>query len=503
MKKKILLSIMATTSLAFGAAEDQDQNYSPIASSNSKYQIEIQEDSSLCNGLPNLQSFSSAQYSKNGNDYWVIIGGITGGKHIFDSNKNVYVCDLKENKVYQKEISKDSTNLNQDQIDAITSSNTESYNDDGQLYIVGGYGQASDGNYKTYDALTRVNLDNLITWVTDGNETSKTENTFSQIKSKDNESISVEYLAGDKKGTTEDLELPFFEVSGGSLQKLDDNSFALVFGQVYNGKYKGEKDGDYQGYTKNVRVFNIKSPNESLDYDKVTTSTDPLNEDHLRRRDLNVVQSATCSDESCNQLQYYSTALAGVFTPEGGVWTRPVFVSADGQTNESLSTNYNQGVNQYESATLSLFSKEDKAYTALLFGGITRQAYDGNEFVEDADMPNTNQVIAYTKSGFGDPKLGNNIVQTHVGDFPGNIKYEDENYTEGKEASLFGSNAEFFVSSNLKKYDHEIVDQDQLKDGQTLGYIYGGIETTKYGKVDNLTTRKASNRVFKVTYNKV
>ena len=443
-------------------------NVSPAESLNYSLQvkrIDTPED------LSKLQSFTSAQADNT----WLLFGGLTEGKHIFTSrNTKAYAYDLSTKKVYSKELTTANTGLTQQQIDALLSTNSQSYQDSDNLYVIGGYGITND-EYNTYDSLSRVKVNDFIAWIENSDADSiLPKNVVSQIDSKD---------TVDNTG--------FFQITGGSLQKLDNGNFALIFGHTYKGPYKSDDPSVdiEQIYNPHVRVFNINDTGTSLSYDKVKV-TDA--DDNFKRRDLNIVPSVKCTANDCTDdtLEFSSIALSGVFTPDTGVWTKPVFIDSEGNPSQDT-TDFKQAMNNYETATLSLFSKSHKEYSSLLFGGITRNTYDpaSKTLTWDESIPNTSEITVYTKDKDGQQS------QSYVTSFP------DDIYIEGN-VSKFGSNSEFFVDSNIKTFKNGIVDQDALdvqiyaNGGEvTLGYVYGGIEASEGGK-----PRDGSDKLFKVTY---
>ena len=280
----------------------------------------------------------------------------------------------------------------------------------------------------------------------------------------------------------------------------------LVFGQDYQGRYRGSLNGEY---TNQVRRFAIDASGGDLAFTHLGSSTP---EDQFRRRDLNVFPSLEKNGDS---LEPGAIVLSGVFTETNGAWTVPVEigadgvpVQADGDSGDPLNFGggldadggvFKQGMNNYHSAKLGLFSESTGDMHQLLFGGITLQEYlpddpaaDANGFVTDSNLPNTNQITSVIRLDDG------SYEQHYLGEFP-------ELRTPGDLRMRFGSNAEFFLDESISTYENGIIPLDELYglvDGHgrvRLGYIYGGLITNAphvFGNPVGLSS--ASGEVFEV-----
>jgi hypothetical protein len=209
-----------------------------------------------------------------------------------------------------------------------------------------------------------------------------------------------------------------------------------------------------------------------------------------------------------SSLTEHLVALSGVFTKSFGTWTVPVEIDSDGnpaQIDHGLDplntanvldadpSVFKQGMNNYYSAKLGLFSEASGTMHEILFGGITLQEYDpthvdadANGFVTDRFLPNTSQISSVVRLPDG------SYEQHYLGAFP-------ELLTPDNDLMRFGSNAEFFLADNVTTYPNGVIALDTLTDTTTLGYIYGGLIANAPHVFNNPTgLSSASGEVFKV-----
>ena len=414
---------------------------------------------------PAVHSFVAGEYDGQ----WVILGGISNGLHGFDidrtsipdrlSNANVWVLDPGAKTSWSRSLIPGEANsgLTNEQMLSITSANAQFEQVGERLYVTGGFGDddvVDPASRDTFSDLTAFDLPGLVDWAKGGSGTA------------------VDHIR--------QVSDPLFKVTGGEMIAID-GQMHLVFGEDFNQAYRGNS---YSGeYTKQVRTFTIEDDGTNLSFTGVHSTTP---EDHFRRRDLNVYP--TLEDNGVS-LQEGITILSGVFTESRGAWTVPVEIGASGNpiqidygndpknANSELDNDsrvFKQGMNNYHSAKLGLFSEETGSMHELLFGGITLQEYDPDNasadahgFVTDTQLPNTSQISSVVRDADG------SYEQHFLGAFP-------ELYTDEALPQLlrFGSNAEFFVAEGIPTFDNGVLDFDSLPVGDTtVGYIYGGLIT--------------------------
>lgn len=407
-------------------------------------------------------------------DKWLLIDGRINGLHGFNDdpnnfppqaqNRTLYVVDPKKKTVVSRSLTDPRSGLTEDQIDSLSVTATQFYQEGNTLYITGGYGfRNSINNYTTFDVLTAIDVSGLMHWVTHPKE----------------EKTAAQYIR--------QISDPVFQITGGDMHKLGKNDpTLLVFGQDFEGAYFTA--GFTQVYSRQVRRFNILDDGSHLGVEVLPTT--PIDE-NFRRRDLNIVP--VIGRHSHGKLHYGLVALSGVFTLSEGAWTVPVTITADGipfMADPAAPFTFKQGMNNYASAFLSLYSKKTGDMYTVLFGGITYEYFKKCILQQDSELPFTNQVttIKIDKEGTFTQHLMDSqypvILSTQSN--PGN-------------RLLFGASADFIPASGLEKlqYGQAIFKLDRIKKPIIVGYIVGGIQST----LKNTTTTSdsaASPYIFKV-----
>src|SRR6266481_2644145 len=168
--------------------------------------------------LPTRQSYAAGQADGD----WVMIGGRTNGLHDFtDSglvnfppaaqNHVIWVVDPVTKQSWSRSL--DGSGLSTAEIDTLSATNYETMQSGGRLYMIGGYGyDTTDAAFKTYDSLTSVDLDGLISWVKGDPGAPPITSIFRTIND------------------------PSLRVTGGELSEIDGRAM-LVFGQNFTGDY--------------------------------------------------------------------------------------------------------------------------------------------------------------------------------------------------------------------------------------------------------------------------
>ena len=448
-------------------AANQTETVTPvIVGGTLPYSVQLQQyDVPRTMSRPAIHSFVAGEH----NGQWIILGGQSNGLHGFDldrtsiperfSNAEVWVLDPVAKTSWSRSLLPGVANsgLSNEQLLSITSANAQFEQVGDRLYVTGGFGDddVSDPvSRDTFSDLTAFDLPGLVDWAKGG--------------------------AGSAVEHIRQVNAPLFKVTGGDMYQVD-GKMHLVFGEDFNQPYNGNK---FNGvYTKQIRTFTIQDDGTTLGFTEVQSSTPA---DHFRRRDLNVFPSLK---DNGGTLEEGITVLSGVFTETRGGWTVPIEIDASGNPtqidygNDPMNANgeldndsrvFKQGMNNYHSSKLGLFSEASGAMHELLFGGITLQEYDpshaaadANGFVTDLQFPNTSQITSVVRNADG------SYEQHFLGAFP-------ELLTDEPEPKLmrFGSNAEFFVADDIPTFENGVINWDQLPLGDTtVGYIYGGLIT--------------------------
>jgi hypothetical protein len=462
------LAVVLLGSISATRADNQTTDLSPIQMGGLPYNIGVQAYDFGSADLPTLQSFAAGEYDGK----WVLIAGRTNGLHGFTNssaqnfpasaqNNDVWVIDPVNKQSWHRSLVSDST-ISAQMLAELTPTNTEFSQLGDRLYMVGGYGVRGTGTgFTTQNALTAIDLPGMIDWVMTGNGTAS-----SHIRQ-----------AHD----------PTFQVTGGDLYPLNGH-MQLVFGQNFLGGYTPATEG---AYTQQIRSFDIVDNGTTLSFANAASTTPSAN---YRRRDLNVFP--TVARASGGTLTNGLVALSGVFTTTNGAWTVPVQIDSNGNpsmADPTLATTFKQGMNNYNSAKLGLFSESTNQMQEVLFGGISLTDFNRstNTFVQDNNLPFINQITSVVIDQNG------NYSQHLLGEFP---QILDQSGNQLR----FGAEAEFFLAPGVPTYDNGVIKLDALTKPTVLGYIFGGL----FANAPNTqgvagAVSGASNQIFEVDYSPV
>lgn len=466
LKSIILLLASFTLNLATTSAiaDNQTLTLSPILpNSQLPFRIVIEEAGFL---LPT--GFHSGVVGVY-NGLWVFIAGRTNGLHGFGvdpfppsaQNTVVYVVNPATGRVTSRDLTDPSSGLTRQQIDSLSVTSPQGYQDGNTLYMSGGYGvETNSGEFNTKPVLTAIYLPGIVKWVNEPNN--KNNNVAKNIQQVWN---------------------PIFQIAGGEMFKLGKLT-QLVFGQNFSGVYTPASNGDY---SKQVRQFQITNPHNHLAVN-IVNSRPNFQDPVFRRRDLNIVPAILTNN---NRLSYGLVAYAGVFTDTTGVWTVPVTIHETGNpimADPASPAAFKQAMNQYVCATATLYSKKFASNYNIFFGGMSYGFFSGGVFTTDSEIPFINQVttVKMDKNGHFSQYIMDNEYPTiaSTGSNPGNTL-------------LFGSGA-YFLPAQVLRYANGIISLDNIRKPTVIGYIVGGIMSTLPNtNVDSDST--ASPYVFKVT----
>ncbi len=401
---------------------------------------------------PRLQSFSFAQWKGR----WVFIGGRIGGYHAVgggsaeflqaDSNREVWVVDttVKPAQTYHAGVAQLPASLRL--VGAQWASTGQLYFQDGeQLYICGGYGQALDNSWVTFDVISRVNLPALIQGVMNGR------------------------IPGDSIAFTRS---PLVQSAGGGLVKLADGYFYLVMGHSFHGSYtafegRGEKNSAQasQTYLDEIRKLSFQSkPDGGISVVLVQKFRD---EAEFHRRDLNIVPFLSSAGRGL-------AAYGGVFTPETQLnYSKPVYLMPGSRP--SVDQTFDQKMNAYQSAVLLMYSKAAQAMYTTFFGGISRFAWDASEQAFQENPVIGSKAEAKYMDGLQWSDQISTIQKTQSGTI--------EIVHSSPLPAFLGTDAIFIPIPELERAspNTDILALDSFKDKRTfVGYIVGGIRAYPY-----------------------
>lgn len=465
-----LLSIaIGASSTTYGVHFNQTHDLSPVYSGvNLPFKVEIEQaDFELPNGL---SSYAWATYDGK----WLFLCGRTNGMHTFNDdidnfppqnqNQTVYVVDPRRGTVASKALTDPTSGLTQTQIDSLSVTASQHYSKGRTLYITGGYGvETPSGQFTTKDTLTAINIPGLMHWVTSPDEGETAVQHIRQISD------------------------PIFRVTGGSMFQNGDEPTLLIFGQDFEGFYfHFSFDGIY---TRQVRRFHIIDKDNVLSV-KILPSFPSVPDSSFRRRDLNIVPVIRVIND---RLTSGYVAFSGVFTPQGGIWTVPVEISARGvpfMADPENPATFKQAMNNYFSSKVGLFSKDTGDSYTVIFGGISYQFFDNGYPVTDPEFPFVNQMTAIKID-----KCGTFSQYLLDATYPVILSTQSN---PGNQL-LFGTSSNFIPVDCLPSYSNEVIKLDDLsKKRRTLiGYIVGGIMST-LPNTNVASDSAASPYIFKV-----
>ncbi len=391
---------------------------------------------------PGLHSFAIGEWDNR----WLIICGRTGGLHgflppnpfpIIEANNLIRMFDP----VSGEQWSANTFSLSDDLRDQLRSTNTQFFQRDKYLYIIGGYGK---------DTLTDVFI------------------TFPTLIAVDLELLSDALINETNiNGAFRKFNDTLFCVTGGEIE-IFNNKVYLFGGHVFSGEYtKPASDAFIQTYTNELRKFILEDDGINITISEIEQIKDTVN---FHRRDLNFEPVIFPGE------QFGLVAFSGVFQYEADwVWFNPIYVMEDGY---ELDTSFTQKLNGYSCPVMNIYDSVSQNYYATLFGG-TSQFYhneDEDSIKEDLNIPFINDISTIVRYADGSTEQ---ILEP--------IKFD----------ALLGTNAVFIVNKEIPQYENKVIRLHNIYNENLAGYIYGGIDAL----VPNFTPSTASNRLFKVLIN--
>jgi hypothetical protein len=450
-------------------------------------------------GAPALHSFAAAQLDGK----WLFIGGRTNGIHSFDplpinnfppsqANHWVWVVDPGQSKAASVDLYSITPPLGFI-ADALSSNNTQSFQDGNTLYIIGGYGyNRTEDVMQTFPTLTAINVPGIIAAV---------------------ESQNAASIAQHIRQSQPDDRL---KVTGGELGKIGDNYF-LVFGQRFDGLYNPADVDNDQQYTEEVRVFTIvddgANPPSIANYTIIPAPplepSDPQ-PNQFHRRDLNVLP-AIRSPDGTPGINVYGGVFTTAFTP----YLNPIYINSVGGTHSAEpDRKFNQYMNQYDTARMVLFDTMQGNLYTVFFGGISYGVFD-----PDADssakqrseprVPYADLIRVEAKSDSSGFRLDPNIPfidQTTAIILRADGTSQQCVLAQRQQLKLtpkrllperLGTNARIIPVSDVPAFDNGVIKLRSLHGTTLVGYLYGGMRTPDANPTGTGQSF-ASNRILKV-----
>lgn len=400
-------------------------------------------------GLGGLQSYAIGTYEGE----WLIIGGRLDGLHqrqpfaSFTSdgnNKQIIVVNPDSEEVWTLNIDFLPSHIKEQ----LASTNMQFHQNGDLLILTGGYAYSeTKSEHITFPYLTVFDVGDVIQKV---KSNSLTANDFTQIED------------------------DFFAVTGGHLEKMEDTYF-LVGGHKFMGRYNPmgptHGPGFFQEYTDAVRKFKFELE-PTLSVHSQSSIVDPVN---LHRRDYNLVPQIVNQNR---MLMLYS----GVFQKNANLpFLYPVAIDSD--TVNPITT-FQQKFNHYHCANLPIYHPESLEMHTLFFGGIAQFYEEDGILVQDNEVPFVNTIA-------------------DVAILPDGRMMETRNKTTLP--GYLGAGSEFIFSPGSQLFDEGILNGDSITDGQTVGYIYGGIRSSMPNIffVNTGGQSEASQTIYKVKLTRV
>lgn len=397
------------------------------------------------NNFPALHSGAFASYQGN----WIYIGGRIDGLHNFNTttgfetynrNDSVFVF----NPSTQQLLSTSLDVLPIDIYESLVTANSSFCRADSMLYIVGGYGNSSNAGYITFQTLTAVNLNSLISNMT---AYQSIVNDFRQIIDTN------------------------MAISGGALAKID-STFYLVMGHKFNGRYDKNSPSIFftQRYSNQIRKFNITDDGVNLSVNNFTSVTDAV---QMHRRDYNLCPQIFPNGE------VGVTAFGGVFQPNANQpYFNPIDITSSGY---NVQTSFSQNLEQYTTAHAGIFDNVSNEMHNIFFGGMSMYVYDSatSTLVSDTLVPFVNTI--------------SDVVRNTIGSL-------SEYQLSTSMPALIGTNAEFIIDAATPVLNEGIIDLTSLPISSRIGYVVGGIESDapNISNIDPVGMSRPSATIYEV-----
>jgi len=373
--------------------------------------------------VPSVHSCAFADW----NGKWIFIGGRLDGLHSFLGgmgfqkymrNDSAFVVDPVSNTHWVSPL----TTLPAYVREAISSSNTEFYQSDSMLYIVGGYGRCDSlfANI-TFPTLTSINLNSFIDQVMNG----------------DSVNSSIRQIADSN-----------IIVTGGQLRKID-STYYLIFGHRFDGMYSRITGSTLftQHYSNEIRTFKINDDGTSLSISNYSVISDT---DNFHRRDLNVAEQIFPNGS------YGLTAFGGVFQKTATLpFLTPIDITAGAA---QLNPAFNQNLNQYETAAMPVYDSVNNFMHTIFFGGMSLYTFDtvNQVLVQDTLVPFVNTISKVSRDGSGN--LSEYKLPVEM-------------------PSLVGTDAHFVPDRSVSISHNTIVNLYPLSGNTRVGWIISGIQS--------------------------
>ncbi|HEV2805689.1 MAG TPA: hypothetical protein VGW57_12250 [Chthoniobacterales bacterium] len=480
--------VPATTPSPAASAPAEKTTATPNANATATIPFKLEVVEVANSAMPAVHSYASA----TADGKWLIIGGRNVGLHGFNRDNNnfptsaqntvAYVIDPGANKVLGSvDLVK---TLTSQLAGPLSATSAESVQLGNNLYVVGGYGTdlESPGKITTFGSIIKIDVAGLINAIL--TDPSKIPQFFAQIPKPDH----------------------LLQVTGGDM-KAFQNMFFLAYGQAFTGFYSVEnKDynragGQFQKYNETVRVFTLK-PDLSID---TLQNDDGPYDDSLpyHRRDLNVVDIIQADGVTPAIVVYGGVfragQVAGLTNPIDIAFPTPGPSPSPGSIPSLpppvVQKSFQQGLNHYDCANLTIFDQASSSSFTTLLGGISQYHYD----------PQTNTLIQdqvdLANGGIDGLPFINSVSTIQHLPTPGAFaQFIQPTPLPG----LVGTGARFLFNPAVQAagamFENGVFKLAGLSGRTLVGHMVGGIES--FGPYSGLVTQNpstiASTRLFEI-----
>jgi hypothetical protein len=473
---------------ASAPAEKATATPNPNATATIPFKLEVVEVANST--MPAVHSYASA----TADGKWLIIGGRIVGVHGFNPGNNNFPSSAQNTVAYVIDPGANKVLGSVDLVQALTpqlagplsATSAESVQLGNNLFVVGGYGTdlESPGKITTFGSMIKIDVPGLINAIVTNAPKTAFPAFFAQIPAPDNR----------------------LKVTGGDLKAFQD-MFFLAYGQDFTGFYSVEnKDynragGQFQKYNETVRVFTL---NADLSINTFQNDDGPYDESlPYHRRDLNVVDIIQAEGVTPAIVVYGGVfragQVAGLTTPIDIAFP-PASPSPSPGSTPSLpppvvQKSFQQGLNHYDCANLTIFDQASSSSFTNLLGGISQYHYDPqtNTLIQD-------QVDLNNGGVDGLPFINSVSTIQHLPTPGAFAQFIQPTPLPG----LVGTGARFLFNPAVQAagamYENGVFKLAGLSGRTLVGHMVGGIES--YGPYSGLVTQNpstiASTRLFEI-----
>ena len=427
MKNKGSIQILMTILYLFGIGN------TPLVTAQEDFTLQIE--AANIYALPPLHSYAHAQYDGK----WLILGGQTSeDEESAHANLEIIVVDPAENKVWTMPSEELYGKI--PSVEQLTSCYAQYHQEDGQFYLLGGYGYSpAHEGYLTFPYMTVIDLKGAIESII-AHDFAKAGRYFHQVQD------------------------DYFGVMEGFLTKVK-KEFYLVGGIEFYGFFNEENPTFSKVPRRDILKFQLEKNREGIlevkhiDNFNYSEDFDEIMPTYVPQVFPNGKEGFSIFSNEALEGQNFASWL-DYFDP-----------------GHSVSWQRNAKIPHYHSTIIPIFDKKSRLMHTIFLGGC-------NDFLCDTEdvygaMPEIDSMMQFTQKDFSP----NELLQKKIEPF-----------------TNFGRDAKFLLNEQIPKYKNGVIKLNKLPEGKTqIGYIFGGASSVNpmiFQNGDILAL--ATNQVFKV-----